>query len=89
MFNPAPLAKTQVVFLEKHATPLGVCALVGCIASSSQYTQSPLRSDLLKANHTLDAQRHPDDGAAHDDREDAFNHNENDNEEPSTPLLSR
>ena len=34
-----------IAFLDKHASPLGVLALVCCIAASSQYKQSPLRAE--------------------------------------------
>ena len=39
-----------IAFLDKHASPMGVFALVCCIAASSQYKQSPLRADVAKAN---------------------------------------
>ncbi|KAH8069104.1 nucleotide-sugar transmembrane transporter [Aureococcus anophagefferens] len=38
-----------VTFLDKHASPSGVAALVFCILASSQYKQSPLRADVAKA----------------------------------------
>lgn len=39
-----------IAFLDKHASPLGVLALVCCIAASSQYQQSPLRADVAKSS---------------------------------------
>ncbi|KAJ8598721.1 hypothetical protein CTAYLR_010214 [Chrysophaeum taylorii] len=32
------------LFLDKHASTLGMCALVACIAASSQYKQAPMRT---------------------------------------------
>ena len=38
-----------VTFLDKHASPAGVAALLACIVASSQYKQAPLRADVNKA----------------------------------------
>ena len=45
-----------IAFLDKHASPLGVLALVCCIAASSQYKQSPLRADVAKAQGAGDVE---------------------------------
>jgi len=34
-----------VVFLEKHASRVGILALTMCILASTQYSQAPLRKD--------------------------------------------
>merc|ERR1712094_56632 len=45
-----------IAFLDKHASPMGVFALVCCIAASSQYKQSPLRADVAKAQGAGDVE---------------------------------
>ena len=48
-----------ITFLDKHASPTGVAALLACIVASSQYRQSPLRADVAK--QALNANRDQED----------------------------
>jgi hypothetical protein len=36
-----------VVFLDKHASLMGIAALLVCIAASTFYSQAPLRNSAL------------------------------------------